>query len=155
VSKHKTRTRSLPIEIVDGVSILAPTGSSPYLRLTWDKPDGSRGSTSAGHDLEEARIKARGIAALVQRAAGPTGATPIVVVIAEYVSTPIGSKQGPDGGDWTDTHRTQVRRALNRCATALRDGQPCWDIDRALADKMRAEAGTPLSDRHDLRTRGT
>lgn len=142
MSKRKTRTRSLPLEIVDEVSILGPTGSSPYFRLTWVQPDGSRGTTTAGRDIEEARTKARGIAATIHRAAGPTGGTPIVEVIAEYVSTPIGRKQGPDGGDWTDTYQTQVRRALNRCATALRDGQPCWDIDRGLADTMRAQAGT-------------
>lgn len=146
----QTASRNLPVAVVGAVNILAPTGSSPYFRLTWTDPDGKPGRTTGGRTLQGATEKAGEINAMLVRAAGPSGAMVLSDLIEEYVSTGVGRKQGPEGGDWTGNHRKQVRRHLNRAAFGYKEVL-CWDVDRRLLDLMRAQAGTPRTVRENTK----
>lgn len=63
-------TRSVPVAVIGAVSVLAPTGTSRYYRLTWTQPDGRPGRTSGSANLAAAKAKAAAIDVGLQRAAG-------------------------------------------------------------------------------------
>jgi hypothetical protein len=95
------------------VSVLAPTGSSPYYRLTWTEPDGRPGRTTAGLTVEAANAKAAEINAMLERAAGDSGALTLGEIKTMYVFTCEG-RNHKTGDDWTETHRMQTAQKLNR-----------------------------------------
>lgn len=133
-------TRSQPIRVVGAVAVLAPTGSSPYYRLTWTNPDGTAGRTTAGKTEAGAVGKAEHLAATLRRAAGGKAMTPLSDIVAEYLSSPQG-RNGKTGGDWGRSQLKQMRAKLKRClrghTTVL-----AMEVDRDLLDRMRSQAGT-------------
>lgn len=131
-------TRNRPAATVGAVRVLAPTGSSPYWRLTWTEPDGRPGRTSGGRSQQSALAKATAIDADLQRATGPRGLTPLGVILAEYVASPAGRHHKADGEDWTPSHLRQVRSVLRRTLRG-HEARLALEVDRALADRMRAQ----------------
>lgn len=134
--------RNRPLEVVGAVGILAPTGKSPYFRLSWTEPDGEPGRTTAGKGIGFARTKATEIDERLNRAASGAAEAFLDDIITEYTSTHIDRRQGPDGGDWTESYLAQVAKGLARATDGLTEGVQAWDIDRATLDRMRAQAGT-------------
>jgi integrase len=134
-------SRAKPVAKVGVVSILAPKGDSPYFRCTWRRADGKAGRTTAGVTLEEAKAKARSIDELETRAAGALSYSRISDAAAVWTSTQRGRNQKKPGLDWSDRQHTLVKRRMARMLRILRD-EYCVDLDRRLADRMRAQAGT-------------
>lgn len=133
--------RKAPVAHVGPVNILAPSGKSPYFRLTWTDPNGRPGGTSAGRDLAAAKGKASDIAASLERASGPKGMRILTDIVDEYVQAP-DTNRANDDAPWTDGHRAAVARNLRRTLRGYGDRR-AMDVDRALLDAMRANAGTP------------
>lgn len=132
-------TRQLPVQVIGGVELFAPTGACAYYRLRWTEPDGSAGDTTAGRDLAGAAAKAALIERRLGRAAGPAAMTPLGQMFAEYLAE--GHSPYTDR-PWRSSTRTQIEDNLGR---ALRGHERvlALDLDRALCDRMRAQAGTP------------
>jgi integrase len=131
-------------ELVGAVTVLSPTGSDPYFRLTWRDPDGRRGGTSAGRDRAGALAKAAAKDAELSRSTGPRAATPLGEVGDAYTATGVGRNQHyrrTGRRDWTETHRIQTRRKIARALDGFEDVL-CWEVDRPLLDKARAQGGT-------------
>ena len=140
-------SRSAPVASVGRVTVLAPTTSSPYYRCTWIRADGKCGRTTGVRTLEDALAKAEAIDALESRAVGPGGYATLGEIAQRYLASPTGRNQ-KTGGDWKATQHRQVRHKLTR---TLRGFEECFaaEYDRALADRMRAQAGTPNSVREN------
>jgi hypothetical protein len=103
---------------VGAVSVLAPTGGSPYYRLTWTEPDGRPGRTSGGRAEAGARAKAAEINAMLDRAAGASGAMTLGDIKKLYLSSCEG-RNHKTGGDWTETHgQGQRGRSTGRCTAS-------------------------------------
>lgn len=138
---RSARGRGRPVEVVGEVRVLAPTGSSPYYRLTWVEPDGSQGRTTGGRGLKAAVTKARLIDAELNAATeAPKSLTPLVDVIAKYTSTHVG-RNCMNKSDWTLARLGQVTRHLHRCllgAPAVLAAQ----LDRTTLIAMQAQGGT-------------
>lgn len=135
-------TRAKPIAKVGIVSILAPKGDDPYYRCSWTRADGKAGRTTAGRTLEDAKAKAESIDRFESRAAGARSYAPIEDAVKEWVSTPVRRNQKKHGADWSDKQHSLVTRLMTKMMRVL-DGEICLDMDRALADRLRAQAGTP------------
>jgi hypothetical protein len=106
-----------PVETVGQVRIFAPTAKCRSYRLRWVEPDGTPGDTTAGSDPAAAIAKATALDRRLVRAAGAAALTPLGEIFTVYLA---------DG------------RSLRGHETV-----PALDLDRALCDRMRAQAGTP------------
>ena len=132
--------RNPPLLTVGSVNVLAPTGTSPYFRLTWTNPDGTAGRTSGGRTREGAAAKAAGISAWLGQAAGGKAMTSLEAIADEYLSSPVGRNQ-KTGGDWSASQLTQMRPKVARVIRG--HGQRLgMDVDRKLLDRMRSQGGT-------------
>jgi hypothetical protein len=121
------------------VQVFAPAGRSPYHRLRWTEPDGTRGDTSGGRDLPAALARAHALDERLARAAGPAATTPLVDVVRLYLAD---GHSPHTGRPWHRSTRLQVEDQLNRCLRVHRDLR-ALDVTRDLLDQMRAQAGTP------------
>jgi hypothetical protein len=134
-------TRSRPVAVIGVVSILAPKGGN-YYRLTWVDPLEGPSRTTAGTTLEGARAKARAVDAKVARIA--TGGQMSTVTLAEvredYLSSPEG-RHRKTGEDWSPSYYRTARRVITRALAGF-EQRRAYDTDRALLDRMRAQAGT-------------
>jgi len=139
-TSRAARSRNEPVQMVGAVSVLEPTGGSPYYRLRWTWPDGTAGSTSGGRALDGAVAKAEQIDAQCGRAAGGKAMTPLPEIIEDYLSSGKGRNQ-KTGGDWSAGQLQQMRAKLQRCLRGHRKNRGL-DVDRALLDLMRSQAGT-------------
>lgn len=133
-------SRSKPVAVVGSVHVLSPTGGGPYFRLTWTEPDGRPGGTSGGRSLEGAEFKAREIDEGLRRATGPQALTTLGEIMTEYVSTGEGRNEKTHG-DWTPSYHAQTRQVLARSLRGF-ENRPALELDRVLADRIRAQAGT-------------
>lgn len=132
--------RGRPIASVGAVNVLAPTGTSPYYRLTWTQPDGTPGRTSGGRTKATALAKATEINNSLSRAAGAGAMTPLAVIADEYLSSPVGRNQKTKG-DWSASQLKQMRPRVRRITRGHRQNL-AMDVDRKLLDKMRSQGGT-------------
>jgi hypothetical protein len=140
VSRRKESVPRQRGNAVGRVSVLPPKAGGRYYRLTWTKPDGTPGRTTAGRDEAGARAKAAEIDAGLRLAGGPDSHATLREVRDAYTSS--GSDRNQRRGDhWTETHRKQIKARLDR-ALRLVEGLPAWAVDRALLDSARAQAGT-------------
>jgi hypothetical protein len=132
-------TRRDPVEVVGQVRVFAPTPRCRSYRLRWTEPDGSPGDTTAGADPAAAIAKATTLDRRLARAAGAAAMTPLGEIFIEYLAD--GSSPYTDRR-WRSSTRTQIEDNLGR---ALRGHERvlALDLDRALCDRMRAQAGTP------------
>jgi integrase len=133
--------RNQPFEQVGAVSIYAPAagGTNGYFRLKWIEPDGSRGDTTAGRQLEQARAKAAAIAIRLSRAASPFAVVTVQDIVNAYLAqgrSPYKSKAA-----WQKTQKDQLRRSLARCIAGDEHLQ-AMDITREVLDRMRSRGGT-------------
>lgn len=135
-------TRAKPVAKIGIVSILAPKGDDPYYRCTWTRADGKAGRTTGGRTLEEARSKAESIDDFESRAVGARSYATIREAAQDWVSTPVGRNQKKRGADWSDKQHSLAIRLMTKMMRTL-DKEICLDMDRALADRLRAQAGTP------------
>lgn len=128
-----------PVETIGRVRLYAPTPGCAGYRLRWTEPDGSAGDTTAGRDPAAAIAKATTLDRRLARAAGPAAMTPLGQVAAAYLTH--GCSPYTDQ-PWRSSTRRQIEDNLTRC---LRGHQQvaAFDLDRALCDRMRAQAGTP------------
>ena len=134
-------SRAKPVAVVGRVRVLAPTGTDAYYRFTWTRPDGTQGRTRGCKTLEDAVEKAGTIDDVETRAADPLSTTTLGDVAALYLASPIGRHQ-KTGRDWTHSQHTQVAQKLTRMLRGF-DTVCVLDYDRQLADRIRAQAGTP------------
>lgn len=131
--------RTRPVQVVGAVEIFAPTGTGRYYRLKWREPDGRRGDTTGGTTLEGAVALAEDIDDRLAMAAGPQATTTLATMAEEYVNqgcSPYGEKD-----PWSDGHAHQVQTHLDRMLREHGDLR-AMDVDRAVCDGLRAEAGT-------------
>lgn len=131
-------TRRAPVGVVGRVEVFAPTGASPYYRLRWTEPDGTPGDTTAGRDPAAAAEKAAMVDRRLARAAGPAAMTPLRDAFAEYLVA--GCSPYTDR-PWRRSTRAQIEDNLGRILRGHEDVL-ALDLDRALCDRMRAQAGT-------------
>lgn len=132
--------RGKPIAVLGHVSVLAPSGSGPYYRLTWTKPDGTPGPTSGGRTREGAQGKATALDSDLGRAAGGKAMVSLAGIVEDYLSSPIG-RNGKTGGDWDQTQLEQMKPKLARVIRGHQERQ-AMEVDRPLLDIMRFKAGT-------------
>jgi hypothetical protein len=132
-------TRHDPVETVGQVRIFAPTEKCRSYRLRWTEPDGTPGDTTAGRDPATAITKATVRDRRLARAAGPGAMTPLGEIFTEYLAD--GASPYTDR-PWRHSTRIQIEDNLGR---SLRGHEKiaALDLDRALCDRMRAQAGTP------------
>jgi hypothetical protein len=97
------------------------------------------GDTTAGADPAGAIAKATAIDRRLARAAGPAALTPLESIFAEYLAD---GRSPYTDRPWRNSTRIQIEDNLGR---SLRGHEtvPALDLDRALCDRMRAQAGTP------------
>ncbi len=133
-----SRAGNPPVDTVGVVDIYAPT-SNPYYGLKWREPDGSRRDTSGGKTLEGARLKAAEIDARVGSAAGPLAVTSLEAMVKQFLF----EARSPykDKKPWKKSYLDKVEEAMHRCIRH-HEHYRAMDVDRALCDKMRAQAGT-------------
>lgn len=134
-------TRAKAVAVVGRVNVLAPTASDPYFRYTWTRADGTPGRTRGAKSLEDALDKARVIDAYENRAADPRAGTTLGDVAALYLASPVDRNQKSEK-DWTHSQHVQVRRKITRQLRGFEHAS-VLDYDRPLADRIRAQAGTP------------
>jgi hypothetical protein len=132
-------TRHDPTETVGQVRVFAPTTRCRSYRLRWTEPDGTPGDTTAGTDPAAALAKATTLDRRLTRAAGPAALTPLGEIFTAYLAD--GSSPYTDRS-WRASTQAQIEDNLGR---SLRGHEtvPALDLDRALCDRMRAQAGTP------------
>ncbi|MBC9733858.1 hypothetical protein [Nocardioides marmotae] len=132
-------TRRDPVETVGGVRVYAPTPRCRSYRLRWTEPDGTPGDTTAGRDRGTALTKATTLDRRLSRAAGPTALTPLGQVFTAYLAHGIIPYTDRP---WRASTRIQIEDNLGRTLRG-HETVPALDLDRALCDRMRAQAGTP------------
>ncbi len=132
-------SRHAPVETVGRVRVFAPTAGCPIHRLRWTEPDGTPGDTTAGRDRVAALAKATTLDQRLARAGGAAALAPLGDVLAAYLAD--GTSPYTDR-PWRASTRTQIKNNLTR---TLRGHEQvlALDLDRALCDQMRAQAGTP------------
>ena len=132
-------TRHDPVETIGQVRIFAPTPRCRSYRLRWTEPDGTPGDTTAGRDPAAAIAKATALDHRLARAAGAAAMTSLGEIFTEYLAD--GTSPYTDR-PWRSSTRAQIEDNLGR---ALRGHEHdlALDLDRALCDRMRAQAGTP------------
>jgi hypothetical protein len=132
-------TRHDPVETVGQVRIFAPTTACRSYRLRWTEPDGSPGDTTGGRDPAAAIAKATVLDRRLARAAGPAAMTSLGEIFTEYLAH--GCSPYTDQ-PWRSSTRNQIEDNLGRTLRG-HEPVPALDLDRALCDRMRAQAGTP------------
>lgn len=132
-------SRRGPTQVVGQVELFAPADRSRYYRLRWTEPDGTPGDTTAGRDPATALAKATALDRRLTRAAGPAATTTLGRLFNEYLAD---GRSPYTDQPWRHSTRAQIEDNLGR---ALRGNEqvPALDVDRALLDRMRAQAGTP------------
>ncbi|WP_148575017.1 tyrosine-type recombinase/integrase [Nocardioides caldifontis] len=134
---------SPPLETYDGIRIYAPTGigkNGRYYNLRWERVDGTRGKTTGGTTLDQARWKASQVSAYESSAAGPLAVTRLDMLVTAYLAegrSPYGRKR-----PWRSSYRNQTEDQLLRTIRGF-EHYRAMDVTRELVDQMRAQGGTP------------
>ncbi|AXT84671.1 hypothetical protein C6I20_05340 [Aeromicrobium sp. A1-2] len=131
-------SRNAPIQTVGLVAIYAPSAKG-YYRLKWIEPDGSRGDTTAGRSIEEARAKATELAVRLSRAASPFAVVTLQDIVEEFLTE--GRSPYRKRRTWQKAQKNQIRRSLAR-SIAGDEHLQAMDITRSVLDRMRARGGT-------------
>lgn len=133
-------SRAKPVDLLGQVAVLAPTGTCPYYRLTWTRPDGTAGRSNGGKTLQGATGKAASLDLVLAQAAGGKAMEPLDNVVEQYLSSTVG-RNAKTGGNWGQGQLNQMRSKLKRCLRG-HGKKTAMDLDRSLLDRMRSQAGT-------------
>lgn len=130
----------------DRVTILDPTATKPFYRLTYLDSDGHRRERTGGTSPTTALARAAALDYELT-VADQTASRPVTIgtLVDEYLATPRRrhrDKQGyPTGKDWTENHYAQVTRDLRRAVVGVED-LPVAKLDLDTVDRMRTSCGS-------------
>ena len=129
----------------DRVTILEPTETKAFYRLTFLDSDGRRRERTGGTSPATALARAATLDRELDAADPASHPTTLGALVSEYLATPRRrrrDKQGyPTGKDWSESHYAQVKRDLRRAVAGMED-LPAAQLDLDAVDRMRTACGS-------------